>query len=199
MLRILLALAVVVPLAACGGDSPPAEESTPPGSESAGAPSGLAIAGMHFTPPESWQALGSSRMRQAQYRYGPMPGDREPAEVNVFYFGPDQGGGVEANLQRWVGQMSASDGSEKPKAIRSKLEVDGIDIHFVEVDGIYNKSMGGGPMTGGKTKPMEDYRMVGAVVAGPQGHVFFKLVGPRKTAVAMEDDFRGMLQSLELS
>ena len=120
--------------------------------------------------------------------------------MNVFYFGPDQGGGIDANLQRWVGQMSAPDGgSAQPLAIRSKLETDGVEIHFVEVDGIFNKSMGGGPMTGGKTKPMEGYRLVGAVVVGPEGNVFFKMVGPRKTAKAMEDDFRQMLQSVELS
>lgn len=201
MNRILLILGFLLWLTACGGDSPPSEEASSGGSSTeATAGSELSVAGLRFTAPSAWQALGPSRMRQQQYRYGPMPGDREPAEVNVFYFGPDQGGGIDANLQRWVGQMSAPDGgSAQPLAIRSKLDTGEVEIHFVEVDGIFNRSLGGGPMTGGKTEPMEGFRLVGAVVAGPQGNVFFKLVGPAKTAKAMEDDFRQMLRSVELS
>jgi hypothetical protein len=53
--------------------------------------------------------------------------------------------------------------------------------------------MGGGPMTGGRTKAHPGWRMVAAIVEAPEGNVFFKLVGPEATAREMEESFRDML------
>lgn len=155
----------------------------------------VTLAGIRFAPAEAWTDLGPSRMRKAQYTHLPVEADAEPAELNVFYFGPNQGGDVESNIARWVGQMEAPDGGDAGAvAVRSKLTTgNGLDVHFVEVDGTYNMSMGGGPMTGGRTKALEGYRMVGAIVEAPQGLVFFKLTGPEATAKAMEEEMRAML------
>ena len=48
--------------------------------------------------------------------------------------------------------------------------------------------MGGG----GETLP--GYRLVGVVIEGPQGSVFFKLTGPAATARAMEGDLLAMVK-----
>jgi hypothetical protein len=52
-----------------------------------------------------------------------------------------------------------------------------------------------GPMAPTKTsKP--GFRLLGAIVEGPQGAVFFKLTGPAKTVAASEAGFEKMLSSV---
>ena len=208
-LRTPLVLAAALTFLGCGGgdgDSAQNAETSPPpaprvapadqGSETVQPTGGaVTLAGIRFAPPEDWRDLGPNAMRKAQYTLAPVEGDTDPAEVNVFYFGSTQGGDIESNIVRWIGQMSAPDGGDASKlAVRSKLTTgNGLDVHFVEVDGTYNMSMGGGPMTGGRTKAMEGYRMVGAIVEAPEGNVFFKLTGPQATARVMEADLREMI------
>ncbi|MFT5234453.1 MAG: hypothetical protein ACI9UQ_002499, partial [Candidatus Krumholzibacteriia bacterium] len=67
---------------------------------------GTNIAGVNFIPPANWRDLGPDGMRKAQYRHGPAEGDTGEGELNVFYFGEASGGGVEANLTRWISQMA---------------------------------------------------------------------------------------------
>ena len=64
--------------------------------------------------------------------------------------------------------------------------------HIVSVNGSY-KSGGGRPM-GGDGEILPGYRLVGVVVEGPQGSVFFKLTGPLATAQAMEGDLMTMVK-----
>lgn len=199
----------LVLLAGCGADT---EQKDHPGSKSADAPSSHAtsasqstpadvsssgeatVAGIHFNPPEQWSDLGPSGMRQGQYRFGPIQGDLAPAEVNIFYFGPQSGGGVEANLQRWIGQMILPDGQDPQTAAqRSEFTADGMAGHVISLNGSY-KSGGGRPMGGGG-QVLEGYRLVGVVLEGPQGSVFFKLTGPVATAGAMESGLLAMVQA----
>ena len=56
---------------------------------------------------------------------------------------------------------------------------------------------GGGPMMGNTSAPKSGYRMLGAIVEGPEGNVFFKLTGPAKTIAAAQDEFQAMLKSLK--
>jgi len=200
------ALSILVLLAGCGGGDQDAEANHPapaaadaPAHEIASATQahaagGTTVAGVTFTPPTSWQDVGPSGMRKAQYRFGPVEGDDAPAEVNVFYFGASSGGGVDANLQRWIGQMTLPDGADpQTAAARSEFTADGMAGHVIALDGTY-KSGGMRPMGGGG-EMMEDYRLVGVVLEGPQGSVFFKLTGPQKTAEAMEKDLMTMVEA----
>jgi len=192
---------------ACCGDGDKAAQQPAPGSHVADAPEatkadhpssehptgGAAIAGIHFNPPSNWQDLGSSGMRQAQYRLDPVTGDSAQGEVNVFYFGPASGGGVEANLNRWIGQIVLPGGGD-PNSVaeRSTFTADGMPGHIVTLNGTY-KSGGARPM-GGDTKLLESYRLVGVVLEGSQGSLFFKLTGPLATAQAMEKDLLTMVK-----
>ena len=64
--------------------------------------------------------------------------------------------------------------------------------HMVTLDGSY-KSGGGRPMGGGG-EVLPGYRLVGVVLEGPQGSLFFKLTGPEATAKAMEGDLLAMVK-----
>lgn len=200
-----MTLAFLMALAGCGGGDQKAEQPQPDTSaadappntqfDETGSPSrgGASVAGVIFDPPKNWKDLGASGMRQAQYRLAPIQGDAAEAEVNVFYFGAQSGGGVEANLQRWIGQMTLPDGGDpSAQAVRSTFTADGMPGHIVSLDGSY-KSGGGRPMGGGG-EILPGYRLVGVVIEGPQGSVFFKLTGPAATAQAMEADLLAMVK-----
>ena len=134
-------------------------------------------------------------MRQAQFQLAPTGGDAAPAEVNVFFFGAGAGGGIEANLQRWIGQMSLPGGGDPGAAAEhSTFTVDGMTVHQVALNGSYDPGMGR-PVGGGGT-PSAGYRLVGVVLEAPGGNLFFKLTGPEATAARMEEGLLGMVRSL---
>jgi hypothetical protein len=156
----------------------------------------VTLAGITFRPPSDWKDLGPSGMRKADYTYGPVDGDTDSATVSVFYFGPNSGGGVMDNIERWIGQMSLPNGEDPHKsAVQNSFTVDGMTVHMVELDGTFNASMGG-PMSG-SVEAMPDYKMAAAVLEGPEGNVFFKLTGPKKTADQMITGFDAMLHAIK--
>ena len=129
-------------------------------------------------------------MRAATYTAPAAAGDTEGGECAVFYFGPGQGGGVDDNLKRWIGQFQQPEGKPQIK----KQTIGGFSVTTVDLSGAYTG--GGGPMAASRVaKP--GYRLLGAIVEGPQGAVFFKFVGPAKTVAAQQPAFDGLLKSLK--
>ena len=76
----------------------------------------LDLAGVAFLPPEAWTDLGASGMRKGAFSFGPVDGDDDAAEVTVFFFGSGQGGDIESNISRWVGQMDPPEGKRSRKS-----------------------------------------------------------------------------------
>ena len=153
----------------------------------------ITVAGITFTPPSQWNDLGPNGMRQAQFSMAPVAGDSDAGTMNVFYFGATSGGGTEANLNRWIGQITQADNSDSATvANRGTFTADGMSGHMVSLNGTYKK--GGGRPMGGDATFVPGYRLVGMVLEGPQGSLFFKLTGPLATAKAMEEDFLKMVQ-----
>jgi len=151
--------------------------------------------GLSWTAPSGWEAQGARPMRVATYRIAPAKGDTDPAELAIFYFGEGQGGAVDANVKRWLNQFQKADGSPvAEKDARTKKEtVNGLPLTTVDVKGTYT---GGGPMMGPST-PKPGYRLLGAIVEGPQGAIFFKLTGPERTVASAEKGFRKLLESVK--
>lgn len=133
-----------------------------------------------------------SQMRVAEYGLAGAP----QLELAVFYFGADQGGTVDANMTRWVGQLTQPDGKET-KAKRSERKVKSIDVSLVEAKGTYS---GGMMMPGaGASAEQPDSMLLGAIARGPQGSVFFKMVGPRADVEKARKAFDGLINSLHPS
>ncbi len=130
-------------------------------------------------------------MRAATYDVPAAAGDTEGAECAVFFFGAGQGGGVQANIDRWLGQFQ-----EKPATapVGKKQTIGGMSVTTIEHGGTY--LAGGGPMQPSKT-PKTGYQLVGTIVEAPEGNVFFKLTGPAKTVKAARAAFDKMLSSLK--
>lgn len=151
-------------------------------------------AGLRWTTPVNWKAEAQRPMRLATYTIPHAAGDREDGECGVYYFGQGQGGSVDANLDRWVGQFVQADG--KPSKAAAKIEkrtLHGLKVTTVDVSGAYT-GMGGPMAQGGAPKP--GYRLLGAIIEGPQGSVFFKFTGPAKTVGQNQAAFEKLLESL---
>jgi hypothetical protein len=149
--------------------------------------------GIRWTAPPGWQAGAPRPMRAATYSITPVGGDSGLTECVVNYFGPGQGGGVEANLERWKGQMQGPDGKPAPATVE-KRTVRGVPMVVVDSSGGYTGM--GGPMAAA-AKPVPGYRLLGAIVEGPGGSLFFKLTGPAKTIAAQEKNFNQLLASIQ--
>ncbi len=145
-------------------------------------------AGLKWNTPSGWKKEDGSRpMRAATYAVPAAAGDTEGGECVAYYFGPGQGGSAEANVQRWTGQLEGA----KPEV--KKRTVHGLPVTTVDASGTYTGM--GGPMAKAKTsKP--GYRLLGAIVEGPEGSVFFKLTGPAKTIAANQKVFDQLVNSL---
>ncbi len=150
-------------------------------------------AGVSWTAPASWKTEGPRPMRAATYSIPTAAGDQGVAECVVNYFGPGQGGGVDANVERWKGQVLGTDGKPAQAKV-TKRTVRGVPITVVDASGTYTGM--GGPMMAG-AKPVSGYRLLGAIAEGPGGHVFFKLTGPAKTIAAQEKQFEQLLSSIQ--
>lgn len=66
--------------------------------------------GLTWTAPAEWKAQGERPMRTVTYSIPAAKGDSEPAELAAFYFGESSGGGVDANVKRWIDQFQKADG-----------------------------------------------------------------------------------------
>lgn len=152
------------------------------------APAGTAVDLPHlsFVLPAGWQQVPpSSSMRLAQ---AAIPGPDGGAEMGVFHFGAGQGGDVEANLQRWVGQVDPDAGSAPQ---RETFENNGLRVTWVEVHGTLKP----GQMGVGPTTAQPNSRLLGAVIEGDGGPWFFKATGPETALGPQRDAFVEMLRS----
>jgi hypothetical protein len=138
--------------------------------------------------PGAWTRLAPSNpARLANYLIRRAGGDSEDAEVSVFYFGPDEGGDPEDNLDRWLHQFTEA---KKPRRFTRK--VNGMRQTVAEIEGTFVSGMPGGPP--GPTKP--GFRLHGAIVETPVGLYFFKMTGPRTTVLGARSAFMTMLDSV---
>lgn len=188
-----LLLTTLVLLCACSEQKQETETTTPE-SQSDSNTMTQAAAGMMWQAPEDWtKEMPTSSMRKAQYRLPGVESDPEDASVVVFYF-QGEGGGVQANIERWVSQFKQPEnGQLQPET--EKQTVNGLQQTIVDVSGTYLF----------KTRPMAPtatekpgFRMLAAVIEGAEsGPWFVKCVGPEKTMAKWEDSIYQFLQTFQ--
>ena len=151
---------------------------------------------LHYKAPADWvTAPPTSKMRVAQFKLPKADGDSEDGELVLYYFGANQGGSPQANIDRWISQMQQADGvSSKDKAKTENLTVNGLKVSAVDVSGRYTAEMAPGS---GTFYDNANYRLRAAVIETPKGNYYVKLVGPAKTIGRWEQSFTDYLKSLE--
>lgn len=151
-------------------------------------PAAPRLAGVRWSThePLTWRAP-TSPMRNAEYF---VAGDAGEALLTVFHF-PGMGGSVGDNVARWVGQFRGPDGAAAEADVQTR-NVAGLDVTVIDVRGTFASGMMGGP-----SEPQPDQRLLGAIVSGPNGPVFFKLVGPVATVETAKGAFDDLVASFE--
>jgi hypothetical protein len=152
-------------------------------------------ADLQFKAPEGWiSERPTSTMRAAQYK---LPGEATGGDASlvVFFFGAGQGGSVQANLDRWTGQMQQPDGTpSKDKAKTEQIKVNGMNVTLLDVTGTYNDS----GMGGGSPQTVQDARMRAAVYETAKGSYFVKLTGPKQTVDRWDQSYMDFIKSAQL-
>jgi hypothetical protein len=156
-----------------------------------------AQASLKFDAPPGW--LGrppASSMRVAEFTLPRAPGDAEDAELTLYFFG-GQGGSVQANIDRWIGQMAQPDGrASKDAAKTSSLQTrSGLKASLVDVTGTYVAEVKPGAAER-FNKP--GFRLRAAVVETPRGPYFVKLTGPAATVARWDTSFLDFVSSLRI-
>jgi hypothetical protein len=145
--------------------------------------------GLKLQVPDAWRSepVGSS-MRAAQFA---VPGAEGDGQLTVFHFGAGGGGGVDANIDRWLSQV-VLDAGTKPH--RETFDSPPFKIHFVDASGTVTASrVGSFPST-----DQAGWRLFGAVIEGEGGPWFLRLVGPEATLAAQREAFLKTLRSAAL-
>jgi hypothetical protein len=155
----------------------------------------LSAGGLTFATPQGWK-LGrpGSAMRVAEFVLPRAQGDTEDAQLVVYYFG-GQGGSVDANVQRWLGQIEQPDG--KPTSAVAKREsrtVNGLAVTLVDATGTYTAEMSPGAA---EHHNQPRFRLRAGVVQTPNGPYFLKLTGPQATVARWNAAFDQFVASLK--
>ena len=155
----------------------------------------VVAAGLTYTAPTGWKSTPTtSSMRTAQFVLPRAAGDAQDAELVVYYFG-GSGGTVEANIERWLGQMQQPDGKPSSAvAQRQKRTVNGLAVTLVDVSGTYVAEMTPGAA---ERHHSPNFRLRAAVIETPNGPYFIKLTGPAKTIAAHDKVFEQFLSSVK--
>lgn len=138
-----------------------------------------------LTVPETWkQKEIKSEFRIAEFEVPPAKGDTASGELAIFHFGKQGAGGVQANIDRWIGQFE-----EDGRTVKIfDLKNDSAEYTLVDLTGTYKKPIG--PPIQRKSKAMPGWRVLGVILSSENGNYFLKLDGPEKTVAAAEHEFR---------
>jgi len=131
----------------------------------------------------------TSSMRAGQLTYDHEDESLKDVDLIIYYFGQGQGGGTQANIDRWLGQFEGT-----PESKLEEKEMGDKKVTFLTAKGTYMESMGGGPFSGNK-EAKSDYTMLAAIFPSERGDVFLKLTGPTKSVEAMKDAFTAFAES----
>jgi hypothetical protein len=152
-------------------------------------------AALVFTPQAGWVVeQPASAMRKAQYRLPHVDADAEDASLVVYFFG-GQGGGKQANIDRWAGQFEQPDGRASLDVMQTSMRsVHGMHVDEVDLSGTYVAETSPGS---GERVRKEAWRMLASIVEGAQGPHYIKLVGPAATVAHWEASYRRFVSDLQ--
>ena len=184
-------LVAAMTCSACSGQG-----STATSGSQANSPQTSSAGELRFKQPDGWiTEKASSSMRVAQYKLPKVEGDKDDGSLVLYYFGSNQGGSTQANIDRWIGQIQQPDGSSsKDKARTESLTVNGLKVTTVDVTGTYTAEMAPGS---GSFHNDDNYRLRAAVIETPKGNYFVKLAGPAKTIARWDQAYTEYLKSFE--
>jgi len=151
-------------------------------------------ASLKFDAPAGWVSkTSSSAMRVAEFTLPKTGSDAEDATVTVYFFG-GTGGNVQANMDRWLGQMAQPGGKSSKEVAKTTMltSTSGLKISVLDVSGTYVAEI-----TPGSPEKFNKpgFRQCAAYIETPGGPYFAKLVGPAATVAKWYDSYVAFLKS----
>lgn len=161
-------------------DTPEPVDDTESPAEASGLLSGRqAFDGLKFVVPTEWKEAPLSDFQKGVIS----------ARFTMPEAGPDitltlsrSGGGIDANLDRWRGQVEAT----RPEIVDS-ISVAGFDGTLIDMEGLFSGGFG--------KPPQEGWRVLGIIVPLSDQGYFLKLTGPIDEVSAVEEQFLGFARS----
>ena len=146
--------------------------------------------------PGDWKVVKPrSRIIQHEFSIERAKDDDTAGRMTIM----SAGGGVDANIDRWIGQFKNAEGGpldEEAKKIEKK-RVGDLTVHVVDLTGDFQDSPRG-PFGPKVNRP--NYRMLAEIVPMNQGGTWFiKLYGPKATIQAAEKSFAKMVEGMKLA
>ncbi|MDF2376927.1 MAG: hypothetical protein P1U81_11840 [Verrucomicrobiales bacterium] len=140
-----------------------------------------------YTTPEGWEEKAGSMMRDVNLSFG----ENDEGECYVARL-PGAGGGLVANVNRWLGQMGADSLTEEEINALPKKPLFGQPATFIDVTGDFSPGMG-------SSEVKKNHRLLGLILASDAGAVFVKMTGPEKLVAENADGFDVFTSSLDVS
>lgn len=155
----------------------------------------VTLLGYTATIPNGWTPrTPSSSRRLAEFVAGtPNPGAGLGAEVVVYFFGPGQGGSVDANLARWKSQFSNPDGGAVSERVTHD-KAGSFPLTIAEYRGTYARGIG---MGSAPEQARTNHVLVAVVAETPKGTLFFQLFGPAAAVEAQRAAYVAFVQGLK--
>jgi hypothetical protein len=153
---------------------------------------GVQFLGMESKVPADWVGEPvTSSMRVLQFAVQGGEGS-DAVQFVVYYFGPRQGGSVEANLARWKSQFSSPNGGEVEPQV-STVEDARLPATLIELEGTYARGVGMGPQGAALPGRM----LLAAVVESPKGNLYPQLHGPVSNVKDARAAFLTFIEAIE--
>ncbi len=139
--------------------------------------------GIRFQVPAGWEQITLSPAQQglitASFKMPQAGNDIKLTLSSV-------GGGIDANLQRWVGQFQLPPG-ETP--LQESIRVDHVDAVWLDLRGTFDS----GPAFDSAAE--SGMRMIGVAIPRAPRDFYLKLTGPREQLLKVEEEFRDFVKS----
>lgn len=113
-----------------------------------------------------------------------MPTDDGDIEITLT----SMGGGIDANLSRWIQQMRQEPGDSPEESV---MTIDGVEAKMIDVRGIYNSRVGNQTVA-------KNSRLIGLALPIRPREFYVRLVGPRDAVAGYYEDFRAFLKTAEV-
>jgi hypothetical protein len=151
----------------------------------------LSLLDYHTSVPAEWTTRApSSSSRLAEFVLPETAAGS--AEVVVYFFGPRQGGNVDANLARWKSQFSNPDGSPVSEVV-TRDSSGAFPLTFAEYRGSYRRGIGAGSADSVRA----GQELIAAIVETPRGVMFVQMFGTIARVAAERDTFMRFVKDLK--
>jgi len=153
----------------------------------------VTIEGLEVRVPANWTSeTPDGSMRKAQYAIAGSGGE---GTAVLYFFGTDQGGSTQDNIDRWIAQFEDPEGGN----LKEKAQVGTVSNHGLTSTHVYVEGTMKPAPRMGVAEAHEGWAMLGGVVEGPGGPWFWKATGPEATIAEAKATFEYMLSELRVA